>query len=339
MKKISLFFSLVLSALLFSCGDSSEFRVAGVVDGIGTQNIKMIYYANGAVRESRTSVIDGKFSVIGVSAEPTLVELQTLDGALLGCLMVKNGETIECKLDKTNRYKVSFEGNDVSEQWGKFLVENEEILSSGDADKKNEFIAKYVSSHRDEMFSTVLMLTEFHYPDYEVMGDSLLKAISEEARPRSMVESYMSMLAHVTSPKATEEVTPMKIYCKADSLKTYNPASSSYSLLAFTGGDEQARKEILPYLKKWSKEHKSRKLKIVDISLVADTMAWHNIIRNDSSQWEQGWVLGSVRAPAIERLAIPRTPYFIVVDSAGTQLYRSSSIEKVANEINLRLNK
>ncbi|MBQ7041614.1 MAG: DUF4369 domain-containing protein [Muribaculaceae bacterium] len=339
MKKICLFFSLILSVLLFSCGDSTEFRIAGVINGMGTQNIKIIYYANGAVRESRAIVIDGKFSVVGNAPEPTLVEIQTTNGVLLGHLMVENGETVECKLENGNRYKASFEGNEVSEKWGKFLTDNSTVLSSDNIDLRNDLIAQYVSKHKEELFSTVLMLTEYYCPNNERTADSILRAISEHARPHSLVEGHEAMFAHVNSATAHNNILPMKIYCKDDSLMTYNPALSSYSVLGFTDDDKSARDSIVPQFKKLSKGKKSRQLKIFDVSLATDTSTWKRITRKDSANWVQCWALGSVRAKGIDRLSIPRLPYFIVVDSTGKQLYRGSSIMRVSQMLDTQINK
>lgn len=339
MKKFSLFLILIFGVLLSSCGDSSEFRIAGVINGMGTQNIEIIYYANGAVRESRTIVIDGKFSVVGNAPEPTLVEIQTTNGILLGHLMVKNGETVECKLENGNRYKSSFKGDEVSEKWGKFLTENSEVLSSDNVDKRNDLIAQYVLKHKDDLFSTVLMLTEYYCPDNEIIADSLMKTISEQARPHSLVEGYEAMFAHVNSATAHNNVLPMKIYCKDDSLMTYNPASSFYSVLGFTDDEKEARDSIVPQFKKLSKGNKSRQLKIFDISLATDTSTWKLITRNDSADWAQCWALGSVRAKGIERLSIPRLPYFIVVDSTGKQLYRGSSITRASQTLDAQVKK
>lgn len=325
--------------LLFSCGDSSEFRIAGVINGMGTQNIKIIYYANGAVHESRTIVIDGKFSFVGNAQEPTLVEIQSTNGILLGHLMVKNGETVECKFENGNRYKSSFKGNEVSEKWGKFLTENSDVFSSGNNDKKNDLIAQYILKHKDELFSTILMLTEYYCPDNEIVADSLMKTISEQARPQALVEGYEAMFAHVNSAIAHNNVLPMKIYCKEDSLMTYNPMLSSYSILGFTDDDKSARDSIVPQFKKLSKGKKSRQLKIFDVSLATDTSIWKRITRNDSADWAQCWALGSVRAKSIERLSIPHIPYFIVVDSTGKQLYRGSSITKASKVLDSQMKK
>lgn len=323
----------MLTVLLCSCGDDSQFRVAGTIDGMGTQNIRAFYYANGALKWGNTTVIDGKFSFVGNSSEPTIVEIFSSDKLLLCRLMVENGQTIECKVKLGDRYDVDFEGNEVSKQWGIFFAENKETLKSGDNSARNAVIADYVVGNRDKMLSTVLMLTEFYAPGNELLADSLLNVISEDVRPRQLVDGYASLLSHFTSESSLGQVMPMSLYEKGDTLIDYDPVKSSYSLLSFTVADVGGRDTIIPLLKRWNNAYNSRRLKIVDIAFANDTIQWKRAIKADSAKWEQCWVIGSVQAKPIERLAIPRSPYFILVDSAGNQLYRGGSITNATNKL------
>lgn len=333
MKRLNLL-TLLLAMIMASCGDDSQFRIAGTIEGLGTQNIRLIYYSDGAVRAQTTTVIDGKFSTIGYAPKPTILEIYSSDKALLGRLMVKNGETIECSIDRGNRYKASFEGNSVSSQWGKFLSDNAETLSTGDYTANNELIAKYITANSNNTLSTVLLLTEFYTPENELLADSLLSSIALEARPRDLVDSYASMLAHLNSETARGNVRPMNLYSKGDSLYSYNPSASSFSLLCFSMPDRECRDSIVPQLSALSKKQKTETLKIIDISFAEDTTQWKRSIKKDDATWNQCWALGSVQAKGIDRLAIPRTPYFIVADSAGRQLYRGSSISNASEVLN-----
>lgn len=326
MKKFGLILSVLACLILSACGDNSEFRIAGTIKGIGTQNIYIVYCADDAIKTQSSTVLDGKFAIVGNSSLPTIVELYSSDKILLGMLFVKNGETVECVFDKTNRYKVSMEGNDVSSQWGKFLTENAELFASGDVDSRNRVIGDYVKKNPNKMLSTILMLTEFYTPENELLADSLLSSISIEARPLYIVNGYSTMLAHLNSETAHGKVRPINLYSKGDSLISYNPSTSSYSILCFTTSNNSSRDTIVPRLKELYKEHEKQRLVIMDVSFASDTVLWKRTIKNDSAQWNQCWALGSVQAKSIDRLAIPRVPYFIVVDSTGQQIYRGSSI-------------
>ncbi len=322
--------------LLSSCGDDSQFRIAGEIAGMGTQNIDIIYYASDALKVQRTIVIDGKFSVVGNAPEATIVEIHSSDNALLGMLMVQNGETVECRLKRGNRFIAAYEGNEVSERWGKFLTENADSLAIASTEQKNNMIARYVAKHPDDMTSTVLLLTEYSCPDNEMMADSLMRSISEQARPSHLVNGFNALLAHINSEAAAEDILPMNLYCRADSLFSYNPSLSRYSILAFSSDNLMQRDSLVRGFKELSKQYKSKELALVDVSFATDTATWKIITHRDSADWNQCWVLGAMKAKPIERLAIPRVPYFIVADSAGKQVYRGSSISKAAKAIDIK---
>lgn len=326
MKKFGLIFGILASLIMSACGDNSEFRITGTINGIGTQNIYIIYCVDDAVKAQNSTVIDGKFSIAGHSSHPTIVELYSSDKVMLGMLMAQNGETIECEFDKSNRYKVSLEGNEVSSQWAKFLTANADVLASDNIDARNKLIGDYVKKNPDKTLSTILLLTEFYTPENELVADSLLTLISLDARPLYLVNGYSTMLSHLNSETSLGKVRPINLYSKDDSLVSYNPSTSSYSILCFTTSNMQSRDTIVPELREMYKRHDKKRLAIMDVSFASDTILWKRTIKNDSAQWNQCWALGSVQAKSIDRLAIPRVPYFIVVDSTGKQLYRGSSI-------------
>ena len=336
-KIYSLLIGILMAFILSSCGDDSQFRVAGEIKNMGTQNIRVIYVSNGAVKSLTSTVIDGKFSFVGYSPELTIVRLFSNNKTPLGTLVVKNGETIDCTIHNGDRYNAKMEGSDLMAQWSDFIAQNAQILSSDDIESRNQEIAKYVAKNPSKLLSTVLMITEFYTPGYEQLADSLMAMITPEAQPRHLIEDYASTLAHITSENALGKVLPMNLYEKGDSLFNFNASKASYSVLCFTMPDDECRDSIVPLLKQWNKTHKDSQLKIVDISLANDTFQWKKSITTDSAKWAQCWALGSVQAKGIDRLGISRMPFFIVTDSTGAQLYRGNSISHAQEIINQKL--
>ncbi len=334
MKRLIYFWIIFSQVLLTACGDNSEFKVAGEIVGMGTQNLRIYYYANGAMRSVTTAALDGKFRFAGQSDKPVIVEIFSSNRTLIGRVFVKNGEELNCKFDKNSRYNVSISGNDVSSDWGKFLTENSKTLSGNSSADVNKTIADYVDKHRNNVLSSILLLTEYNVIDNELMTDSLMRLLSPEAAPDYLVDGFRSQIAALSSSAARGNILPMNLYCSDDSLYQYNPAQSEFSVIYFSTEEKKQRDSVVVAFRSWSKDFKNDKLKIVDISLTDDTLLWHENIKTDSAEWVQCWALGSVASKSIERLSIPRTPYFIVADSVGHQLYRGSSFNAVKKIVN-----
>lgn len=333
-KRLTYLLIIFTQILLVSCGDNSEFSVAGEITGMGTQNLRIFYYADGAVHSVTSAALDGKFRFSGKSRNPAIVEIFSSNRTFIGRVLVKNGEELECRFDKNNRYNVSIKGNGTSAEWGKFLTGNATTLSSGDYRLINSAIAEYVVKHPDNLLSTILLLTEYHVPDNEQSADSLLNTINPDACPGYLVDGFRAQLAALSSDAAQGEIFPMNLYCSDDSLFSFNPAHSRLSVICFTASAEERTGSIVPAMHTWSETFKPSLLRIVDISLATDTATWYKTIKDDSPQWVQCWAPGSVASHSIERLSIPRTPYFIVADSIGRQVYRGMSLSEVQRIIN-----
>ncbi len=334
MKRLLYFGIIIAQLLLVACGDSSEFRVAGEIAGMGTQNLRIFYYADGAVHSVTSAALDGKFRFAGQSAKPAIVEIFSSNRTLIGRVIVKNGEELDCRFDKDNRYNVSVAGNPTASEWAKFLTENADALASPDDSLANGVIAGYVNRHRDNILSTVLMLTEFRLPGNELLADSLMRLISPQASPDNLAEGFRAQLAAMVSDAARGDIFPMNLYCAGDSLYGFNPACSRLSVLYFSSSGDSSSDSVRSAFGKWRKDYKPRQLGIVDISLDFDTASWNRYVQKDNHSWMQCWAQGSVAARSIERLAIPRTPYFIVADSLGRQLYRGMSLDDVKVIVN-----
>ena len=45
----------LLAVLLWNCGGADSFRIMGEIDGLGTQNLQVVYYGDGAFRSMRST--------------------------------------------------------------------------------------------------------------------------------------------------------------------------------------------------------------------------------------------------------------------------------------------
>ena len=332
MKKITLLLSLSIMLLLYSCGDASTFSAEGTVKDLGTQNMRVIYYSNGT-QLLTVPVKDDKFEFKAQITQPTIVEFYTSGKMLLGRAFVSNGDDLECTFIKNSPQRAVIEGNDVSERWTKFLNENIETFARGNVKKINSLVAKYITSNKQDILSTLLLITEYINLENEDEAIKLLSTISPEARPQSIIESYEALLDRGNNVKAREKLSTTSYYSRDDSLSTYIPHKSSYSVIAFSNESSRQEEKLAENMRAFSNDYAKKRLQVVDISFDPDTALWKKSTATDSATWQQGWVLGGASAHSIERLGISRLPYYIVADSTGNQLYRGCSIDSVKNKI------
>lgn len=184
--------------MLWACGDDDRFRVEGVVDGLGTRGLQLMYESGNGLHTETIQAIDGKFSAEGASKDYTLAHLTTTDGRLIARMLVRNGHTLKCVFDVDNPYNIQVKGNKPTEEWAKFLRENHEQLRSSDHAGANRLILDYVDSHKSDIQSAALMLTQYYAVDGESRADSIFALISPEARPDALVSAYRRMVSRLS---------------------------------------------------------------------------------------------------------------------------------------------
>lgn len=328
MKNFALILVMAVACVLWGCGDGFTFTAEGSIEEVGTQNMRVVYFANGSVNLLTVPVKEGKFEFKGKTDAPTMLEFYTANKSLLGRAYVAGGDNIECQLFKNSPYKAQITGNEVSQRWSKWLKENLTTIARGDAAKINKEVAKYINANKSDVLSTLLLLTEYDSSHNGDEATKLLAAIAPEARPAHLLESYETLLERSNNVKARERLSMTSYFSSTDSIKTFVPHDASYSIVAFTNNDVRKNGEPANTLRSLRKEYQPKRLQVMEISFDTDTTVWKRSIKTDSATWRQGWVAGAASAHSIERLGITRVPFFIVADSTGTQLYRGTSLSE-----------
>lgn len=330
---ISRFITLVVALLaLTSCGKKKYFTVQGELENLGAQMVVMTYYADGGVKRESVSATDGKFALRGESVEPTLCVIE-VGGMQIANVVAQNGEKILMKGDVADPYNMAISGNGTVKEMSRFVKENAEVLAGRNADEINRRLAQFVGKHSSEVSSVALMVSYFRTPGYEVMADSLLSLINPEVRSASVMQNFGAVLATQLTKHAAREVVPMSLYIRKDSVVSFSPSGSSYSVMAFLGDSKPMRDSVTPMLRELN-DMPSRRMQVVELSTSSDSAAWKRSTAADSAEWHQAWTPGTVANVELHKLAVPRIPFFIVVDSLGTQVLRSSSVKAVRAEIN-----
>ena len=329
--------ALMVAAMLgmAGCGDDSEFRVTGTIEGLGTQNLRVIYYTNTGLKSLTSTAVDGKFNFTGNAPAETLVEIFTSDRVPLMRLAIRNGETVEVKIDRAEPYKLTLKGNDVSKRMAAFMRDNRDLLTAGNREAINAAVADYVGRNTKDLSSTILLLTEYDAFGHEQEADSLLNMIDAKSRPEFLTENIEAGLAQRNAAVEHARMLPLRLYTDADSMTTFNTSGSAYSLLIFTRTGRERADSLRYQLSVLMGRTDASRLRVVDISLATDSADWHSqphILPADKDGIS-AWMPGAIASVPVKQLAITRTPYFVVADSAGTQIYRGASLKDAISKV------
>lgn len=340
-RHIYLLVIMLLGVVMTGCGNDDEFVINCRIKDLGDKGVEMVYFNRGLQRVS-FHPDDGKVTLRGSSPDLTPVEVFTLDNRLLFTCVAKNGDELEVKLDPSKVGAISIEGNDISEQYAKFISTNAETLvNTRDAAGINALITKEVTAHPDRISSALILMTMFHAPGYEMLADSLIHILVPEARPSALMKSFAALVGEQVSTSARGNVRGMTFHTGRDTVNGHDtivrfmPTFHSYGLLVFVS--DHKSDTITNRLNELIKDYHRRRLEIMELSFQSDSATWRRSIRIDSAKWTQAWVPGGNAASQIRNLAVPTTPFFIVTDSLGKQLYRGRSIASAVDTLRYRL--
>jgi len=317
-------FVLIISLLLLGCTDNEQFRVNGTIEGNPNLTLRVAYYADGAYHTQVTAAREGKFEFYGSSKQPALVEILDYDYRPMMRLYAMNGETFDIEYDRAHPLSAKIRGNEVCERWSKFLADNEEKLKLS-ADSANSVIARYVAENPSDIVSTLLMVTAYDNTRDAVEADSIMSLIDPQVRPSSLTESGNFMMQRMISEAVTDTIAPLHYAGMGDSVRVFEFSEHKVNLLAFSRWGKYRDDSIMPRLEKLGK---LKKLNVIELDV--DPKGMSVMRRSDTLAWEVGLMPGGLVAKGIDRLGIPSSPYFIVADSAGVQLYRTSSVGEAA---------
>lgn len=318
--------AVVLAMGTSSCGDQESFRISGTIEGNPTMNLRVSWYADGAMHNLITAARDGEFEFRGRAVSPAVIEISDYENRLIGRTYAANGQEVTLRLTQANPRQISAQGNETAAAWADFLSQHaqDEALE--------EAISEYVHANPDNVVSTLLLVCNYDAASDPIGADSLMQLISPAARPAALTEGFNFLLQRMVQAGATGPVVPFVYFSRRDSLCMFRPSDRPYSLIAFTNNRSGRTDSIIPALKEASRRY-GRRLTILELSLDSDTVEWKRNTRRDTATWEQAWGAGGFAARGVAPLAIPSIPYFIVCDSTGRQLVRTTSTAAMADTL------
>lgn len=323
--------------ILYACGSDDYFTIRGKIQGAGSRSVVVTYYSEGGLKQKTVQSVNDEFALRLNSKKPTLLTVAFADGQTIANVVAKDGDeiTLEGVMEKLPELKVS--GNSESEKVSRWVNENLAPLASGDSEAINASVAKFIGEHKNDVASTILLTTYFRTEGAEHQADSLFSLIAAKARSLEIVQGFNSVLSAQLGAAKSEKVNQMYLYDRSDSLISVDPRRNKLTLLCFVGDNRLARDSISPKLHQLKRRADAERVQPVELSTAADSASWRQSLGRDSVQWPQTWLPGSLSNPSVRKLSVPRTPFFIVADSTGRQIYRGPSIKAAIVEIESRL--
>ncbi len=338
--KSKILFTLSLLLILVSCS-SDHFTIKGELEGIGTQNIRVLYLTDDERVESEwVTVTDGRFEFVGSNYDWTIVYFIDNNKKIIARAAVKNGDDISIKGSVENPYGINVEGTDENEQWYDFINGNAKLYGQSDRRQLNAEIEKYVTDNPSEISSTLILLNDYSNISGMTSVDSLFKIISIDARPSGLVNNYYALSQQIDKEKRSRSINSLLMYSSLDSMITFSVSKYKASLLYFWDKNDMNRTDIVKGLKELQKKHeKSGRMQIADVMLSTDSLHWKEYIEKDSTTWMHFWTVGGSLNRAISNLDISSSPYFVVTNSLGRQLYRGNSFENAVKAVDAQMSK
>ena len=329
MTKLISRFILAAAALLASCAGDQHFTLTGTVEGATDINVAITYYDGQAQRTIVTAARGGKFKVEAPLRRGAVVQIADGSGQPMGTVYAAPGDEITCKLSRANEYDITATGNAATEAWCAFVRPIAQELRRGSDAEINALVERYIAAHRSEPSATMAFACLYNASLSPHRADSVLRSIAPEALDEEMLASYLASAATFADSTAFAPVQPFTAHAlhqwTTDSIVTLRPAPSGLTIYAFSGDRVVPQIDsVRPALRDFAK---LSGVKLIDISLASDTFIWKRIAHRDSASWPQAWAPGGLLAQGPHRLAIPVLPYFIITDSAGTQLLRTPSVQ------------
>ncbi len=217
-----------------------------------------------------------------------------------------------------------------AERMAKFFNQNADSLAS---EAHNNIIASYVLANPGDELSGMLLVTEYNcHGPYAAVADSLWHTLSPEMRPDDIAQQFVATLERYNKRGISATILEIPYLASGNVRDTFRTADHPLTLLAVTD-DRSKRDSIVKTLRQLDSLHRKQKLEILDVSVDLDTFIWRRNVRGDKAKWLQVWAPGSIAGPALNQFAIPAIPYFVAVDSLGTQLWRGENHIEAKNFI------
>lgn len=312
--------------LLAACGSADSFEIDGRIAEGSTINIYVRYYTGTEVHKGVTPADQGKFSFRASAPQPTIVEILDNEDRVLGRAYVANGDKLTFSIDRANPYLTSVKGTPINEEWSQFLNAHADTLRLGRPGLTNALVERYSAEHPGDIVPVLLFTTLYDASLDPMRADSVMRSLSDAPLAQTLLLPISTALMRFASTDYNAPVRSIP-YRSLDSASVFKPTKMASVLVFCASNYYGPERDSLVYFMR--EAEKNKRLEVCEIMFAPDSLSWRSRTRLDSLE-HQGWVPAGVYSADIDALAIPRLPYFIVLDSAGAQALRTADFARAA---------
>lgn len=308
---------LLATIALVGCGKARQFEIELSVSGMPTQNLEFIYDNGISINRAVATLLDGKTTVTGSSAEPCVVEVFTGSGIALGRTVAVNGDKIKWNIIPDSPASSTVTGNETAEALQQWLAAN----LTGDTIAFNSRIAAAVS--RDPASALSRILAGYYYVACD--GDTVPSDLVSRLKQADNSDSRIDALARqcVSLGILSHQVEPFDLLVPGDSMVTIDLAGRQFTLLYIAAPERRADTLACHLTRKDLGE-----ASLIVVRTAFDTIFWHDD-RNKYmvSGTRHGWAPGGPAWPGLTALSPGALPWCVVTDSTAATLYAGRSLD------------
>lgn len=316
---------------IFSACVKNELTVTLKLDPSVTDAYQFRYYASdskkGWFMESSITVEGGVGKGKCYTKNPTIVTISHGVSGIEAGFYAERGDKIVISGNNSDPYSWKITGNKTTEAWSEWRLANKEILKGNESAKINAAVSTYVTKNPDKTLSTILLLLYYDRRFDEKGFDKLWGTLKGDALNPSLIKLIGRNDMLDARPLETEKVKELVVATKENGADTLRIGKKPL-LLLFSRYDEEGYDDMIQEIRKLREVNKdSANYVMGEISFNLDSISWANRQYQDSlTGVVRGWLPRGESDSVMMRLGVQRTPYMLIYDKTGKEVYRSGDV-------------
>jgi len=315
--------------LTLLCGCSRKARIEFAFAG-GSGTVTLAYYHHsdkkGKVEYVRIPYTEGKGGVELPVGKPAVVVLGNDRQNTVCPVYVSGGEDIKVSGPDNKPAEWIVEGDEENELMSEWRLANSRLLSHGPSRELNAKIAEFAKKHPESQSAGILLVLYYDRREDQTEFEKLWNSLAPDIRASEIVTALGSAGKWQNPGASKAGITAAEFYTSADSIVRIDPKDSPYNIYYFR--EEKSNDGLLTSLAELSDSTSG--LRLIDVMMRPDSTGWRRSVKAGSIAV---WTPGGEENSAVKQFGLPTSPFIILVDSAGRQLYRGKDMQEMRKRI------